>query len=32
MTRSIERQIRRCPDQWVWMHRRWRRQPPPSPV
>ncbi|MBZ0111147.1 MAG: lysophospholipid acyltransferase family protein [Thermoanaerobaculia bacterium] len=30
MTRSIEGQIRRCPDQWVWMHRRWRRQPPTS--
>ncbi len=34
MTRAIEEQIRRCPEQWVWMHRRWRRQPPnqePSP-
>ncbi len=28
MTRAIEEQIRRCPEQWVWMHRRWRRQPP----
>ncbi|MGH9465299.1 MAG: lysophospholipid acyltransferase family protein [Thermoanaerobaculia bacterium] len=27
MTRQIEEQIRRCPEQWVWMHRRWRRQP-----
>ncbi len=28
MTRVIEEQIRRVPEQWVWMHRRWRRQPP----
>jgi Kdo2-lipid IVA lauroyltransferase/acyltransferase len=28
MTRAIEEQIRRRPEQWVWMHRRWRRQPP----
>lgn len=27
MTRSIEEQVRRRPEQWVWMHRRWRRQP-----
>lgn len=26
-TAAIERQIRRHPEQWVWMHRRWRRQP-----
>jgi KDO2-lipid IV(A) lauroyltransferase len=24
MTEAIERQIRRVPEQWVWMHRRWR--------
>jgi len=30
MTTTIEEQIRRCPEQWVWMHRRWRRQPPPT--
>lgn len=29
MTAAIEAQIRRYPEQWVWMHRRWRRQPPP---
>lgn len=28
MTAKIEEQIRRVPEQWVWMHRRWRRQPP----
>jgi len=27
MTAAIEAQIRRFPEQWVWMHRRWRRQP-----
>jgi Kdo2-lipid IVA lauroyltransferase/acyltransferase len=27
MTAAIEAQIRRRPEQWVWMHRRWRRQP-----
>ena len=24
---AIEEQIRRCPEQWVWFHRRWRHQP-----
>jgi len=28
MTAAIEAQVRRVPEQWVWMHRRWRHQPP----
>ena len=32
MTHRIEEQVRRRPEQWVWMHRRWRRQPPGSAV
>ncbi len=31
MTATIEKQVRRRPEQWVWMHRRWRRQPNPLP-
>ncbi len=26
-TNEIERAVRRRPDQWMWMHRRWRTQP-----
>jgi lauroyl/myristoyl acyltransferase len=26
-TKMIENVICRDPEQWVWMHRRWRRQP-----
>ncbi|MBS2022399.1 MAG: lipid A biosynthesis acyltransferase [Deltaproteobacteria bacterium] len=26
-TAEIEREIRLRPDEWVWMHRRWKRQP-----
>lgn len=26
MTRSIEEQIRRVPEQWVWMHERWKER------
>lgn len=28
MTAAIEQQVRRRPEQWVWMHKRWRRRPP----
>ena len=27
-TRIVEQQVREHPDQWIWMHRRWRTQPP----
>jgi len=27
LTKKIEDCIRKYPEQWVWMHRRWRRQP-----
>jgi KDO2-lipid IV(A) lauroyltransferase len=27
LTRAIENQIRRVPEQWVWMHDRWRDRP-----
>lgn len=27
ITRDIEEQIRRAPEQWVWMHDRWRDRP-----
>jgi len=27
LTKKIEASIRKDPEQWVWMHRRWRRQP-----
>jgi KDO2-lipid IV(A) lauroyltransferase len=27
VTREIEAQIRRVPEQWVWMHDRWKERP-----
>lgn len=27
LNKIIEEQIRKVPDQWVWMHQRWKRQP-----
>jgi KDO2-lipid IV(A) lauroyltransferase len=27
LTKKIEDVIQKNPEQWVWMHRRWRRQP-----
>lgn len=29
LTREIEAEVRAAPEEWVWMHRRWRTQPPP---
>jgi KDO2-lipid IV(A) lauroyltransferase len=28
LTRLIEEQIRKSPEQWVWMHQRWKSAPP----
>jgi KDO2-lipid IV(A) lauroyltransferase len=32
MTREVERQVRRVPGQWVWIHRRWRRRGAHAPA
>lgn len=29
-TKIIEEQIRRCPEQWFWLHKRWKSRPPPD--
>lgn len=31
LTAVIEHYVRRYPDQWLWLHRRWKVQPPPPP-
>ena len=31
-TRFLETLVRRYPEQYFWLHRRWRRQPPDTPV
>jgi len=31
-TKLIEDQIRKTPDQWIWMHRRWKTRPPSGPA
>lgn len=31
-TRAIERLVRRHPEQYFWLHRRWKHQPPPRKV
>ena len=31
MTRAIEDEIRSAPENWTWLHRRWRTQPPGEP-
>jgi len=28
LTRALEDRIRSHPDEWVWMHRRWKKRPP----
>lgn len=30
-TAVIEQAVRAQPDQWIWLHRRWRTQPDPAP-
>jgi KDO2-lipid IV(A) lauroyltransferase len=30
-TRILESFVRRYPEQYFWLHRRWRRQPPDTP-
>ena len=30
-TRIIEEYVRRYPDQWLWVHRRWKTRPPGEP-
>jgi KDO2-lipid IV(A) lauroyltransferase len=31
-TRVIENYVRRYPDQWLWLHRRWKTRPPGEPL
>jgi KDO2-lipid IV(A) lauroyltransferase len=30
-TKVIEQYVRRYPDQWLWVHRRWKTRPPEEP-
>ncbi len=29
LTAALEAHVRRCPEQWLWLHRRWKVAPPP---
>jgi Kdo2-lipid IVA lauroyltransferase/acyltransferase len=31
VTAALERIIREAPEQWLWLHRRWKLAPPPGP-
>src|SRR5262249_19641998 len=30
VTAALERIVRRAPEQWLWLHRRWKLAPPPA--
>ena len=32
LTNTVEEWIRRYPDQWLWIHRRWKTRPPGEPA
>ena len=32
LTNTVENWIRRYPDQWLWVHRRWKTRPPGEPA
>jgi KDO2-lipid IV(A) lauroyltransferase len=32
LSQKIEGAIRRAPDQWVWMHQRWKTRPEKPPA
>ena len=31
ITRAIEKFVRRYPEQWLWIHKRWNTRPPGEP-